>query len=74
MAKVIHVHLFTRPRTERKDYYFSSISAIYTVLSAEDVGMKKNSLLHAGLTGDGTVMTKKAIIKQSRLISIPKTK
>ena len=74
MSKVVHVHLFTKPRGEKKDYYFSSISAIYTVLSSEEIGMKKNSLLHAGLSGDGTVMTKKAIIKQSRLISIPKTK
>lgn len=69
MAKVIHVHLFTKPRNERKDFYFSSISAVYTVLSEEEVGMKKSSLLHAGLSGDGSVMTKKAIIKQSRLIS-----
>ncbi len=68
MAKVIHVHLVTRGRYERKDYYFSSISAIYTVLTAEDVGATKNYLLHAGLSGNGSVATKKAIIKQSTLI------
>lgn len=70
MAKVIHVHLLHNiDETRRKDWYFSSISAIYTVLTAEQVGATKNYLLHAGLSGNGTVCTKKAIIKQSTLIS-----
>lgn len=70
MAKVIHVHLFRNiDGTKRKDWYFSSISAVYTVLTAEQVGATKNYLLHAGLSGNGTVCTKKAIIKQSTLIS-----
>ena len=68
MAKVIHVHLLCRGRYERKDYYFASISAVYTVLTAEEVGATKNYLLHAGLSGNGSVATKKAIIKQSTLI------
>jgi len=33
------------------------------------VGATKNYLLHAGLSGNGTICTKKAIIKQSTLIS-----
>lgn len=65
MAKVIHVHLIGK----RKDYYFSSITAVYNVLTAEEVGVKKSYLLHAGLSGNGTVITRKAIIKQSTLIS-----
>ena len=69
MAKVIHVHLTYGKRGERRDWYFSSISAVYTVLTAEQIGAKKSYLLHAGLSGNGTVMTKKAIIKQSTLIS-----
>lgn len=70
MAKVIHVHLLHNiDETKRKDWYFSSISTIYTVLTAEQVGATKNYLLHAGLSGNGTVCTKKAIIKQSALIS-----
>lgn len=68
MAKVIHVHLLKRGRYERKDYYFSSISAVYTVLTPQDVGATKNYLLHAGLSGNGSVCTKSAIIKQSTLI------
>lgn len=46
MTKVIHVHLIF----EKKDYYFGSISAIYTVLNDAQIGIKKNSLLHAVLT------------------------
>ena len=65
MAKVIHVHIFSRPRGERKDYYFSSITAVYSVLTAEDIGARKSYLLHCGLSGGGSIITKKAIIKQS---------
>ncbi len=68
MAKVIHVHLIGKSRLERKDYYFASIAAIYTVLKPEEVGASKNYLMHAGLHGNGTVCTKIAIIKQSELI------
>lgn len=70
MAKVIHVHLLhSIDESRRKDWYFSSISAVYTVLSPEQVGATKNYLLHAGLSGNGTICTKMAIIKQSTLIS-----
>ena len=70
MAKVIHVHLLHNiDGTRRKDWYFSSISVVYTVLTAEQIGATKNYLLHAGLSGNGTLCTKRAIIKQSTLIS-----
>ncbi|WP_025880332.1 hypothetical protein [Segatella baroniae] len=70
MAKVIHVHLtHGLENTERKDWYFSSISAVYTVFTAEQVGVTRNYLLHAGLSGNGSIVTKRAIIKQSTLIS-----
>lgn len=67
-VKFVHVHL----KGKRKDYYFGSITAIYTVLTAERVGASKDYLLHAGLSGGGTVVTKCAIIKQSALIASPK--
>ncbi len=69
MAKVIHVHL-TRPieGTRRKDWYFSSIKAVFSVFTPEHVGATYNYLRHAGLSGNGTVVTKRAIIKQSTLI------
>lgn len=70
MAKVIHVHLIHGIEgTKRKDWYFSSISAVYTVLTAEQVGATKNYLLHSGLSGGGSIITKRAVIKQSTLIS-----
>ena len=64
MTKVIHVHLIF----EKKDYYFGSISAIYTVLNDAQIGIKKSSLLHAGLTDGSVKITRRAIIKQSHLI------
>ena len=69
MGKVIHVHL-TRPVawTKQRDWYFGSVTAVYSVFSAEEVGATKGYLLHAGLSGNGTVVTKRAIIKQSTLI------
>lgn len=63
--KVVHVHLTGK----RKDYYFGSISAIFTELSPEDIGISESYLMHAGLSGGGTVVTSKAIIKQSYLIT-----
>lgn len=69
MAKVIHVHLLVGKHKGLKDFYFSSISAVYTVLSSEEVGATKGYLLHAGLSGNGTVITKRAVFKQSTLIS-----
>lgn len=70
MAKVIHVHL-THPieGTRRRDWYFSSIKAVFSVFTADQVGATYNYLRHAGLSGNGTVVTKCAIIKQSTLIS-----
>ena len=38
------------------------------VLTPEQVGASKSYLLHAGLSDNGTVITKRAIIKQSTLI------
>lgn len=64
MAKVVHVHLIGK----RKDYYFGSISAIFTVLTPNDIGVTKSYLLHAGLSGGGVFVTKRAIIKQGELI------
>lgn len=73
MAKVIHVHLIKPIDGEkRRDWYFGSITAVYTVLTAEQVGATKNYLLHAGLSGNGAVITKNAIIRQSTIISTPR--
>lgn len=64
MTKVIHVHLLY----EKKNYYFGSISAIYDALTEEQVGITKNSLLHAGMTDGSCKITRRAMIIQSHLI------
>ena len=64
MIKVIHVHLLY----EKKNYYFGSISAIFDVLMEKEVGITKNSLLHAGMTDVSCKITKRAMIIQSHLI------
>ena len=64
MIKVIHVHLLY----EKKNYYFGSISAIFDVLSEEEEGITKNSLLHAGMSDGSCKITKRAMIIQSHLI------
>lgn len=63
-TKVIHVHLIF----EKKDFYFGSISAIFKILDEKRVGIKKSTLLHAGLSDGTSLPTRKAIIKQSHLI------
>ena len=65
MTKIIHVHLIF----ERKNLYFGSISAIFDTLTEEQVGITKNSLLHAGLTDGSVKMTKRAMIIRSHLIT-----
>lgn len=64
MTKVIHVQLIQG----RKNYYFGSISAIYSVLSVDDIGIRQSSLERIGLSKGGVVLNKKAIIKAGELI------
>lgn len=68
MTKVIHVHLLNG----RRNYYFGSLSAVFDVLTEEDIGMKRSSLMHAGLADGGCVLTRKAMIRQDRLIRASK--
>lgn len=64
MTKVIHVHLIQG----RKNYYFGSIPAIYSTLTAGDIGIKQCSLERIGLSKGGVVLNKKAIISAGELI------
>ena len=64
MTKVIHVHLIY----EKKNYYFGSLSAVYDVLTEDQVGITKSSLLHAGMTDGSCKITRRAMIIQSHLI------
>ena len=58
-TKVIHVHLTGK----RRDLYFASIAAILLVLSPQEVGCGYDYLRRAGLSGGGTVVTKRAYNK-----------
>lgn len=62
--KVIHVHLIF----EKRDFYFGSLSAIFRTLDEGRVGIKKSTLLHAGMSDGTSLPTSKAIIKQSHII------
>ena len=62
--KIVHVHLIS----ERKDFYFGSLSAVFDTLEEDRVGIKKSTLLHAGLTDGSIKITKRARIVVSHLI------
>lgn len=64
MEKIIHVHLIF----EKKDYYFGSLAAIYSVLTPEQVGVKYNTLRNAKWREISVYQTNRAIIKQGELI------
>lgn len=63
MTKVIHVHLIY----EKRNYYFGSLSAVFETLTEEQVGIKKSSLLHAGMEDGVTKITNRAPIVYSSL-------
>ena len=67
-VKVIHVHLIGK----RRDLYFGSIAAIFTVLTPDEVGCGYDYLRRAGLSGRGSVVTKRAIIQQTTLLTAPR--
>lgn len=64
-TKCIIVHLTGR----RKTLAFGSIAAIFHHLSPEQVGCGYDYLRRAGLSGGGTVVTKRAIIQQTTLLT-----
>ena len=66
--KVIHVHLIGK----RKDLYFGSIAAVFHHLTPEQVGCGYDYLRRAGLSGRGSVVTKRAIIQQTTLLTAPR--
>ena len=48
MVKVVHVHFITK----HKNYYFSSVRAVYKKFSSSDIGCSEEYLRHK-LTYDG---------------------
>ena len=66
MTKVIHVQLMQG----RKNYYFGSIPAIYSVLTAEEIGIKQCSLERVGLSKGGVVLNKKHVSGLANLYAL----
>ena len=67
-TKCIIVHLIGK----RRSLAFGSIAAIFHHLTPEEVGCGYNYLRRAGLSGGGTVVTKRAIIQQTTLLTAPR--
>lgn len=63
-TKIIHVHLIFK----KIDRYFGSIRAIYTVFSADEIGITEETLMHKKLEEGSSLATQKAIIKRGKLI------
>ncbi len=61
--KVIHLHI------DGEDYYFGSVSAIYSVFSKEQLGIGYGSLRNYGLSSTKSYSNDKIIIKEGVLIS-----
>ena len=61
--KVIHLN------TNGVDYYFGSLSAIYSVFNKEDIGISYGSLRNFGLDVDHPYSNSKVVIKEGVLIS-----
>ena len=61
--KVIHLHI------DGEDYYFGSVSAIYSVFSKEQLGIGYGSLRNYGLSSTKCYSNDKIIIKEGLLIS-----
>lgn len=61
--KVIHLH------KDGEDYYFGSLSAIFSVFSKEDIGIGYGALRNYGITPEHPYSNGKVVIKEGVLIS-----
>lgn len=61
--KVIHLN------KNGEDYYFGSLSAIYSIFNKEDIGISYGSLRNYGLDVDHPYFNSKVVIKEGVLIS-----
>lgn len=61
--KVIHLH------KDGEDYYFGSISAIYSVFSKGDIGLGYGALRNCGITPERPFSNGKVVIKEGILIA-----
>ena len=61
--KVIHL------QKDGEDYYFGSVSAIFTVFTKDDLGISYGSLRNYGLSPEHSYSNGKIVIKEGILIS-----
>ena len=61
--KVIHLH------KNGEDYYFGSLSAIFSVFDKDDIGIGYGSLRNYGISPEHSYRNGKVIIKEGVLIS-----
>ena len=61
--KVIHLH------KNGEDYYFGSLSAIFSVFDKEDIGIGYGALRNYGISPEHSYRNGKVIIKEGVLIS-----
>jgi hypothetical protein len=61
--KVIHL------QKDDEDYYFGSISAIYSIFSKDDIGISYGSLRNFVITPEHPYSNGKVVIKEGVLIS-----
>lgn len=75
-TKVFHVHLVSPDPSGESDFYFGSLAAIYTVLTADQIGCALGNLYshcHAGADG---ILYKSAlaVIRKDVLVRVPVVK
>lgn len=56
---------------QKNNYYFGSLSAIYNYLNEDEIGIKKNTLMHR--SEETTILTEKAIITKSIILRCKKS-
>ena len=61
--KIIHL------QKEGQDYYFGSVSAIFTIFTKDDIGISYGSLRNYAISPDKPYINKLVTIKEGSLIS-----
>lgn len=75
-TKVFHVHLLSPLPSGEADFYFGSLAAIYTVLSADQIGCALGNIYSHCHADSAGVLYKSAlaIIRKGELVRIPISK
>ncbi len=66
--KVVHVHFPTNP-IGKKNFYFSSVSAVFKKFTKDDIGASENYVRHQLTEDNHTYMNKRVMIVRSRILT-----